>query len=135
MALRNDDEVLMGLDGETHRIQVQVPASFASLRLLRLVAADTASDAGMSIERIERTGVAVDELASLLIAEGDGEQLELEVERSGTQVSIRGRLGCSLDAAPELDDVASELVGLCVGDGTWQLGLEDRHLRFDVTVR
>lgn len=120
-----------------HRIDIDVPATYSSLRVLRLVVADAVDDAGLSAERVERAGVVIDELAAVLVADGVGERMAVQVVRSGSSVSVQGVIASGGDTAgeaPLVDDVVRELLDLCVGRGHWTISRDRDELRIDAVI-
>lgn len=110
-------------DSET--VVLEVPAVAGSLRILRLAAADVAAGVGFPVEGIERAALVVDELSSLLVADGRSGRLRVEFSRDSTAVHVTGRADTGVDAfTPRLDPIASELVEIGVGRGSWRLSIE-----------
>ncbi len=98
------------------RVVVDVPARTRSLRLLRLAVADATSELATSLEGIESARIAVDELASLLLATGTWDRIRLTLEPSGTTLRVTGVLqGTAADRRPvEPDPIVEELMAVCV---------------------
>jgi hypothetical protein len=99
-------------------VRVDVPAAPRSLRLLRLAAADAAAEMGLDVDGVESARIAVDELASVLLASGTWERLSVCFERlddglhvtGGVQGDASGRTGVRTDR------IVEELLAVCVAD-------------------
>ena len=74
-------------DGEVHLV---VPPQSVYLRAIRLVAADTASRAGLDYDEVEDFRIAVDELCHLLMSSTD-QEISLSFGVMGHSVVARGR--------------------------------------------
>jgi hypothetical protein len=97
-------------------VVVDVPAEARSLRLLRLAAANAATELDMDIDGVESARIAVDEMAALLLATGDWTRLvvTLRTGAGGLEAhgEVRGPRGPV--AAVQVDRVVDELLGTCV---------------------
>ena len=99
-------------------VVVDVPARARSLRLLRMAVADAAADLDMDLDTVESARIAVDELATLVLATATWSRL---------RVRINGLEGClRVDGVPRgadgevaevmADRVVAELLALCVDE-------------------
>ena len=61
---------------------LDVPARARSLRLLRMAVADAAGDLDMDLDAIEAARIAVDELATLLLATAGWERLVVRIDHA-----------------------------------------------------
>lgn len=112
-------------------VVLDVPATPRSLRLLRLAAADAAADMGLDIEGVEGARIAIDELASVLLATGTWSRLRVGFDRADDGLRVQGTV---LEpqgevTAPFADRIVEELLRVCVteyrlenGDGSTPLG-------------
>jgi hypothetical protein len=99
-------------------IRLEVPALRRSLRLLRLAVADAATGLAFTLDEVECARIAVDELASVLLASGPAERLVLTIDRGGPELAVAGRLigGSGSAASPIVDTVVTELLAVCVDE-------------------
>jgi hypothetical protein len=110
-------------------ITLDVPAAPRSLRLLRLAAADAAADAGFDLDAVESARIAVDELASLLLADGDRDRLVVTIRRTPGRLVVDGsRVLSGTASVPEVDPIVVELLDVCVS--TWSLDRSAGRLTF-----
>lgn len=99
-------------------VLLDVPASNRSLRLIRLAAADAATDLGFDVDSVESARIAVDELAALLFDTGDWARLVLRFERDDGVLRVIGLVsGLRGDPRPlQVDRVVQDLLSTCVLD-------------------
>lgn len=104
------------VDADT--VVVDAPASHRSLRLLRLAAADAATELDMDMDGVERARIAVDELAALLLGTGEWRRIVVTLRISGGRLEGHGEVRDALgDVRPvEVDPVVAELLATCVDD-------------------
>lgn len=97
-------------------VVVDVPAQPRSLRLLRLAAANAATELDLDIDGVESARIAVDELASLLLATGDWTRLVVTLRTDAACLDVRGEvLGPHGPVAEvQVDRVVEELLSTCV---------------------
>ena len=101
-----------------HSVLIDVPATPRSLRLIRLAAADSATDLGFDVDSIESARIAVDELSAVLLDTGDWSRLVLRLDRADGVLTVTGRVtGRSDGITPiHVDRVVQELLSTCVLD-------------------
>lgn len=97
-------------------VVVDVPAQPRSLRLLRLAAANAATELDLDIDGVESARIAVDELASLLLATGDWTRLVVTLRTDAACLDVRGEVLGARGAVSEVrvDRVVEELLSTCV---------------------
>lgn len=97
-------------------VVVDVPAQPRSLRLLRLAAANAATELDLDIDDVESARIAVDELAALLLATGDWTRLVVTLRTDAACLDVRGEvLGPHGTVAEvQVDRVTEELLSTCV---------------------
>jgi hypothetical protein len=97
---------------------IDVPARPRSLRLLRMAAADSATELDLDIDAVESARIAIDELAALLLATGNWRRLSVTLRTDADRLEVHGKV-CDLegDAADvHVDRVVEELLGMCVDE-------------------
>lgn len=97
-------------------VVVDVPAQPRSLRLLRLAAANAATELDLDIDGVESARIAVDELASLLLATGEWTRLVVTLRTDAACLDVRGEVLGAHGAvvAVQVDRVVEELLSTCV---------------------
>lgn len=101
----------------TQDIVLSFPARTTNLRIARLTASSVATDLGFGLEDTEDLRVAVTELSSALIDDESGEsRLELRFRVDGDAVVVDGCRRDVVDAVPELDPIARELLAVTTDD-------------------
>ena len=100
-------------DGHNDRIKVNIPASPAYLRVVRLISADLASRLRFTLDEIEDLKIAVDELAAYLTgSQGrDGTlQITFEVTADKLQISGRGDFAPGTKVRTDLTDFSRTIL-------------------------
>jgi hypothetical protein len=115
-------------EDQSPAVVLDVPAVPSSLRILRLAAADSAADAGLDLDGIESARIAVDELASLVLAIDGGDRLVVRFRRSPGRLEVRGTRASEAAEPPVVDPIARELLSVCVSD--WQVDRAPDELVF-----
>lgn len=114
-------------------VRLALPAERRYLRLVRLVAASSASDVDFDIDAIEDLRVVVNEVCAALIeAAAPTAELQLSFATDGDTVRIEGT--CETNGTPlTMHPVASEVVSLLADD--LDLDTEDGLARFALVKR
>jgi anti-sigma regulatory factor (Ser/Thr protein kinase) len=115
-------------------VKLTAPAERGSVRLVRILAAGVAADAGLSIDDTEDLRIAVSELVALLVdgVDEEGEcSIEIEFGRAAGEVVVEGRRP-AVTGHPEsadVDDLALEILRVVVDDHTFDAGATGRRFR------
>jgi anti-sigma regulatory factor (Ser/Thr protein kinase) len=114
-------------------VKLTAPAERGSVRLVRILAAGVAADAGLSIDDTEDLRIAVSELVALLVDGVDeGESsIEIEFDRAAGEVVVEGRRPAvsGHPESAEVDDLALEILRVVVDDHTFDAGATGRRFR------
>lgn len=114
-------------------VKLTAPAERGSVRLVRILAAGVAADAGLSIDDTEDLRIAVSELVALLVDGLDEGQSSIEVEfgRAAGEVVVEGRRPAVTGhpESAEVDDLALEILRVVVDDHTFDAGASGRRFR------
>lgn len=115
-------------------VQIDVPARPRSLRLLRMAAADAATELDLDIDAVESARIAVDEMAALLLATGSWSRLTVTLSTDDDRLEVRGSVrGLDGDRSEvHVDRVVEELLGMCVDE--FEL-LEGPAFRFSIAAK
>jgi anti-sigma regulatory factor (Ser/Thr protein kinase) len=117
-------------------VKLTAPAERRSVRLVRILAAGVAADAGLSIDDTEDLRIAVSELVALLV-EGvaEGTTIEVEFDHADGEVVVEGRRPpVSGDAGPaDVDDLVLGILRVVVDDHTFDAN--DSGRRFHLVKR
>jgi hypothetical protein len=116
-----------------HQVAFDVPARSASLRLLRMSVAERAAVAGFASPDVDRARAVVDELAAVLMEEAQGSRLVVIVTHDEPSLRLEGEVRHT-GPVPEVDEIVSTLLDLCVGEDGWSLTTTDRVLCFAAAV-
>lgn len=97
-------------------VVLDTPARPRSLRLLRMAAADAATELDLDIDAVESARIAVDEMAALLLATGTWSRLIVTLRTDDGCLDVRGIVqGLEGEASDvHVDRVVEELLGMCV---------------------
>ena len=114
-------------------VKLTAPAERGSVRLVRILAAGVAADAGLSIDDTEDLRIAVSELVALLVDGVNKGECSIEVEfgRAAGEVVVEGRRP-AVTGHPEsadVDDLALEILRVVVDDHTFDAGATGRRFR------
>lgn len=115
-------------------VQIDVPARPRSLRLLRMAAADAATELDLDIDAVESARIAVDEMAALLLATGSWSRLTVTLSTDDDRLEVRGSVR-DLDgerSEVHVDRVVEELLSMCVDE--FEL-LEGPAFRFSIAAK
>lgn len=121
-------------------VQLAVPATADSVRLVRLVAASLAADERWTLTDIEDIRVAVSELVALLL-EGDepgDKHIHLRYQRSEEALEIEGRYELTQSTngdGPAPDDLALEILRVVVDEHELIHGPNERWFRLSKRAR
>jgi serine/threonine-protein kinase RsbW len=72
-------------------VRLSIPGEAGYLRVARMAASSVASLAGFDLEAVDDLRIAVDELCSILIREGDGTAIDLGFRISDSCIQVDGR--------------------------------------------
>jgi anti-sigma regulatory factor (Ser/Thr protein kinase) len=117
-------------------VKLTAPAERSSVRLVRILAAGVAADAGLSIDDTEDLRIAVSELVALLVdGVSDGSTIEVEFGRSDGEVVVEGqRQAVTGEAEPaDVDDLVLGILRVVVDDHTFDTS--DGGRRFHLVKR
>ena len=118
-------------------VTLTAPAERSSVRLVRILAAGLAADAGLNIDETEDLRIAVSELVALLVdGSGDGAPtIEVEFRRGDGEVVVEGRCTSAAGraAATEVDDLVLEILRVVVDDHMFDT--DDAGRRFRLVKR
>ncbi|MDY7104307.1 MAG: hypothetical protein S0880_24240 [Actinomycetota bacterium] len=90
--------------GDAGIVTLQLPASTAYLRLVRLSVAGVAGEHGFSVDEIDDLRIAIDEVCSLLLDGGGGPRIDLRFEPGSDGLVIEAsRPAIDGDAADDPD--------------------------------
>jgi serine/threonine-protein kinase RsbW len=117
------------------KIRLTVPAALEYVRIVRLTASGVASRLGFDVEEVEDLRVAVDELASLAVETGDGNDLDVEFAVYDDALHIVGTVGHDESSKLEarVDELTASILTAVVDD--WEFGPHDGAVRFRCTRR
>jgi anti-sigma regulatory factor (Ser/Thr protein kinase) len=113
-------------------VTLTAPAERSSVRLVRILAAGVAANAGLSIDDTEDLRIAVSELVALLVDGTDaGSTIEVELGHAAGEVVVEGRRpAVAGDAeAAEVDDLVLGILQVVVDDHTFDSGDGGRRFR------
>ena len=114
-------------------VKLTAPAERGSVRLVRILAAGVAADAGLSIDDTEDLRIAVSELVALLVDGVDEGRSSIEVEFgcAAGEVVVEGRRAAvpGHPESAEVDDLALEILRVVVDDHTFDAGATGRRFR------
>lgn len=99
---------------------LELPADPVSLRLVRLVAATLADDAGLDFEDVEDVRLAVDELCTAVIRVSHPEaRMRVTITAPAGRIDVEGHAPAHPDAPPPaLDALSAEIVAAVTPDYT-----------------
>lgn len=113
-------------------VKLTAPAERGSVRLVRILAAGVAANAGLSIDDTEDLRIAVSELVALLVdGIDDGSTIEVEFRHAAGEVVVEGRrptVNGRPDAA-DVDDLVRGILRVVVDDHTFDAGDTGRQFR------
>jgi hypothetical protein len=95
-------------------VRLSVPGSLEYVRIVRLTTAAVAARLGFDVEEIEDLRVAVDELVSVVIEAGDGEEITLTFSNTGDTFVVEGSAPVGSD--PQLDVLTKQILGVVVDE-------------------
>lgn len=112
--------------GRPTDVVLEVPAVPASLRVVRMVAATVAADAGFDIDEVDDVRMAVDELCAAVIESGPASPLRIHVRLADEQLVVRVQAAQPDPAgAAALDELRAAVLGATAGD--YGFALADGH--------
>lgn len=113
-------------------VKLTAPAERGSVRLVRVLAAGVAANAGLSIDDTEDLRIAVSELVALLVdGVDDGSTIEIEFGHGDGEVVVEGRRSATSGQAvlPDLDDLVLGILRVVVDDHTFEADDDRRRFR------
>lgn len=113
-------------------VKLIAPAERSSVRLVRILAAGVAADAGLSIDDTEDLRIAVSELVALLVDGGDGSStIEVEFGHASGEVVVEGHRATVTSAVDQaqVDDLVLGILRVVVDDHTFDAGDSGRRFR------
>ena len=113
-------------------VKLIAPAERSSVRLVRILAAGVAADAGLSIDDTEDLRIAVSELVALLVdGGGDDSMIEVEFGHASGEVVVEGHRAAVTGAVDpaEVDDLVLGILRVVVDDHTFDTGDSGRRFR------
>lgn len=114
-------------------VKLIAPAERSSVRLVRILAAGVAADAGLSIDDTEDLRIAVSELVALLVDGGgdDSSMIEVEFGHASGEVVVEGHRAAVTGAVDpaEVDDLVLGILRVVVDDHTFDTGDSGRRFR------
>lgn len=93
-------------------VRLSVPSETSYLRLARLAASSLAADLGFGTDELADLKIAVDEMCALLVADSDGDDLDLTLVVEGDGVVVEGRCASRSGRPVELHPIAGELLSV-----------------------
>ena len=92
-------------------VRLSLPASPRYLSAARVVAASLGAETGLSIDDLEDLRLGVNELVSLLVEAGRGEdRVELEFETDGDSITVRGQRSGDGGTPMAVDELTARIV-------------------------
>ena len=115
-----------------HPVKLTAPAERGSVRLVRILAAGVAANAGLSIDDTEDLRIAVSELVALLVDGVDRDAtIEVEFAHAAGEVVVEGRRP-AVNGRPDpagVDDLVRGILRVVVDDHTFDDGDTGRQFR------
>lgn len=102
-------------------VELRLPSDPQLLRVIRLVASGLASLGHLDLTAVEEVRVAVDELASALMAIGDGGDVELTFDLTPAALSVEGTTRVSDGAEIAIDPMTDRLLGAVATAHRWEV--------------
>jgi serine/threonine-protein kinase RsbW len=112
-------------------VRLSVPGSLEYVRIVRLTTAAVAARLGFDVEEIEDLRVAVDELVSVVIEAGHGDEISITFSNLGDTFIFDG--AAPVDAPPELDNLTRQILSVVVDD--FEVSAADGVAHFRATKR
>jgi hypothetical protein len=102
-------------------IELRLPPDPQLLRVLRLVGSGLASLGHLDLAGVEEVRVAVDELASTLIAVGDGGPVELTFDLTASALCVEGATSVAASADVVIDPMTDRLLSVVATTHRWDV--------------
>ena len=114
-------------------VRLTIPSALEYVRIVRLTGSGVASRLGFDVEEIENLRVALDELASIVIGQSAGGDLEITFATTDTELVIAGRapLGAGIDIGVE--SLTAQILKAVIDD--YEIRADDGHVCFTCVTR
>jgi hypothetical protein len=109
-------------------VRLSVPATLENLRIVRLTVSGVASRIGYDVDEIENLRVAVDELASTIVDESVGGELEISFTTNAADFNIEGRAPLAPGASVAIDELSAQILNAVCDK--YELRTDDGAARF-----
>lgn len=114
-------------------VRLSLPSQTRYLRLARLAASSLAADLGFGTDELADLKIAVDEMCALLVADSDGDDLDLTLAVDGDGVVVEGGCASRSGRPLELHPIARELLAIIADE--CELDSADGHNHFRILRR
>jgi serine/threonine-protein kinase RsbW len=124
---------MAGRQSQADVVRLTVPAALEYVRIVRLAGSGVASRLGFDVEEIENLRVALDELASLVIAYAAPGELELTFSTTDTELQISGRAPLTNGSKVGVETLTAQILKAVVDD--YELTADNGHVCFSCVTR
>lgn len=97
-------------------VVVRIPADPRHLRIVRMVAATFASDAGYSIDEVDDVRMAADEVCASVLEQTVTGPVTVTLRRRQGHLSMQAEAPADSDTAPALDELRAAILGAVADD-------------------
>jgi len=114
-------------------VRLIVPATLEYVRIVRLAGSGVASGLGFDIDEIENLRVALDELASIVIAQSDPGEIEITFSTNDTELHITGCAPLATGDVIGVDSLTAQILKAVIDD--YDVKADDGHVCFSCVTR